>query len=507
METEGRKEVEVIIATLLCYIKLAQKEEFNGPLAIHDLIKTIKKLKKERKKNINDFFEQYLIIIENIINQLEDNAQELDNFALFQLKLVSFLNKYLEKQEILEQEASIILNLLKKVVEDIFGVNYLAILDKIGLLNCIKTNVNSPLLILKDIANIILNIHPNIFNENLNEFIILTNDNFLKYFDFSYPETSNFKDFGNIFTQINNNLTIFEKMKIYKEKTRYVFFIEFKNQQQFLNIINKVLSNMNEKVLLNLEKEPDDNDFLKQKIKYLLTKNKTNKKNMETVEKELINKKQELNEVKKELDFTKNKLKDLEKEFSEKEEKILSLKQINDTLTEEFEDIYKKLEISDKKHCNHLHRKSCGRIEEYFFNAIETSAKNEIINQLNNKTNQKLKIDLIIDEIKRQFPYLLSNLEKNGINIPLLLKYVNKFRKENNAEVHDFSKINQETLIKTLQNYFKNDNFDFSKILKYMFINFKYLLDYSFDPKFETDENLYDYFNKKEMELNAQHDE
>lgn len=518
METEQRKKSEVIVATLLCYIKLAQKEKLKEPLTLSNLIKIIKRLKRERKKNSNNFLEEYLVLIEIIIDQLKDDSKELDNFALFQIKLVSFLslwlNEFAEKQEILVNDANNILNILYKTVDAVCGLNYIGVLDKIGLLNYKGTNVKmyNPILLLKDAANIILNIHPNIFTQNLNEFIMLTKDDFMKYFNFSYPDTSNFETYPIIFNEIYNNLIIFEKMKLYKEKTRYQFFIEFKNQKQFLNNINMVLSNMHEKNLLNLEKEPDDVDFLKQKIKNLLEKNKIHKKNMENVQKELIKKKEELNVAENELNYTKNKLQNLEnkyqnleKEFSTKEEEILSLKKMNDTLSEEFEDVYKSLENSEERHANHLHRESCKRIEDYFFNTIEKTTKSKIINELDNKTNKMPKIDLIINAIEYQFPSFLSNLKKNGINIIVLLKYVNKFRKENNAEVHDWSKISQETLITTLEKYFKKDNFEFSKCLQYIFANFKYLSDYSFNPQYDIYDNLYDYFIEKEKK--AQQDD
>ena len=258
METEQRKECEVIVATLLCYIKLSQKEKSKAPLTLSNLIKIIKRLKRERKKNSNNFLEEYLVLIEIIIDQLKDDSKELDNFAFFQIKLVSFLslwlNEFAEKQEILVNDANNILNILYKTVDAVCGLNYIGVLDKIGLLNYKGTNVKmyNPILLLKDAANIILNIHPNIFTQNLNEFIMLTKDDFMEYFNFSYPDTSNFETYPIIFNEIYNNLIIFEKMKLYKEKTRYQFFIEFKNQKQFLNKINMVLSNMHEKNLLNL---------------------------------------------------------------------------------------------------------------------------------------------------------------------------------------------------------------------------------------------------------------
>ena len=81
-----------------------QKTKSNAPFTQLDFIKIINRLKRERKKIIIIFFEQYLNLIEKIIVQLNHDAIDLDNFSLLQIRLVSFLslwlNEFEEKQKI-----------------------------------------------------------------------------------------------------------------------------------------------------------------------------------------------------------------------------------------------------------------------------------------------------------------------------------------------------------------------------------------------------------------------
>ena len=87
-------------------------------------------------------------------------------------------------------------------------------------------------------------------------------------------------------------------MKKYEKKSRYEYFIEFKEKNNYLQSINLILSKNKKLNFSSLNEEPDDIEFLKEKIEYLIIKGKETEQKIKDMEEQ-----------------TKLKIKDMEKDF------------------------------------------------------------------------------------------------------------------------------------------------------------------------------------------------
>lgn len=150
------------------------------------------------------------------------------------------------------------------------------------------------------------------------------------------------------------------------------------------------------------------------------------------------------------------------------------------------------------KFSNHLHRDICGKIENYFYYIISPNGREEIDKALENKEDSK--INLYYNRISNEYPHLFGKIKNEGIDWYNFLCKINIFRKENNMESHDTSKVNYETLVKTLNYYFDN-SFNFEKSLNYMINNFEEFREYIFVDKYELNANLCDVFKKMEGDI------
>jgi hypothetical protein len=157
------------------------------------------------------------------------------------------------------------------------------------------------------------------------------------------------------------------------------------------------------------------------------------------------------------------------------------------------------LNEAEKKINNYSHRKACKKIEDYFYQILTPKGKDYVNESLKNKKYKK--IDLYFDKLREDYPHLFK---EGNIDWYSFLIKVNNFRINNNDEIHDKAKVNYESLVKTLNSYYIDENINFDKPLGFMCTYFDEFKNYLFDEKYILDNNLYKSFVKKEeMARNA----
>ena len=273
-------------------------------------------------------------------------------------------------------------------------------------------------------------------------------------------------------------------MEKYNEKSRLNFFNEFKGQDEYLSTINFLLSKMKKEKIYNLDNIYDDINLVIENNHLLLKKN-------EELNKKLNTKIQEAEDM----EF---KAKQFQTQLSKLKSELNECQKINTDISKELFDTNILLNKEKNKLSNHLHRDICGKIENYFYYIISPNGREEIDKALENKEDSK--INLYYNRISNEYPHLFQKIKNEGIDWYNFLCKINIFRKENNKECHDTSKVNYETLVKTLNYYFDN-SFNFEKSLNYMINNFEEFREYIFVDKFKLNANLCDVFKKMEGDI------
>lgn len=481
----------------------------NKPSDLISGINKIKKMKKKRKKLANEFNEGFCLIVENIVEnfKVEDTKKLiLDNYAIAQLNFCAFLVPYINKEKI---DKDSIYNPILHIIETEYGNDFINILKLINEFNEDVTTSNncSPNDIIKNASVLINNFFPEKFNDSINIFNLNNYDVMKKYninLEKIKPEKK--ENFKKIFNTIYKTIDVFIRIKN-RIISRYDFFNIFKgeDEKEYLPIINHFLKNIKLKELKSLSIDTDDTDLLKERISILIKEKEKNKEENEKLISELdeqINKnyelKNEITNLKEELEKCEKSREQILNNLSSKKAQIKTLEENYNIISNELIDLNQKLlEAQDSIKYYH-HRDCCKRIEDYFYNIISPNNREKIEKELN-LNNEKKKIDLLIEKIKEEYSKYLSNLLKNGIDLVSFLKDINNFRKKINIQLHDKYKTNKETLIETLTKYY-NDKINFKNTLSYMYKNFVNFVEYSFDPDYIFEINLYDSFESKRKE-------
>ena len=116
-------------------------------------------------------------------------------------------------------------------------------------------------------------------------------------------------------------------MEKYQEKRRFDFFTEFRNQKDYLEAINFILSKMNKKPLSNLSDEKQDINLILEHNNDLVKENKEFQETSEKLLKDLETKKNYVNDLKKNIN-------DLEVDLNNKINEVKKLKNKNKVLTD-----------------------------------------------------------------------------------------------------------------------------------------------------------------------------
>lgn len=492
-------------------IKIREEELIHLIFQVKDNMKN-----KSRQKLKYKFHKIYCNLIESVVSNFENKDLDnyvLDNYGIAQISLCSIVvaqwiktkdEVQLDKKEINKVFAIIIKFILKE-----YGEDFLELLEIIDLYNCKEIE---EILIPKDAilkaSFIIKNIHPNILNGSINTFMLKNENKYEKFKINSLWITRLEKN--SFIKEYKKNiaiLTIIKRMEKYKVINRLFFFKEFHNEKEYLPSINLVLSGLKKKPLIDLNNEKNDIDLVLEKNDYLIEKNKelSNKCTKSLTElnikiKEADELKAKADELKAEIDEIGTKAEKLKKELSEKKQEIKDMIQLNNEITTQILEINVLLNEEETKIKNHLHREVCWKIENYFYNIISPLGREEINKQLKKDKNQKTKINVYIEKIDEEYPKYFKKIKKEeGIDCSAFLYKINSFRKKNNAECNDNSKVNYNTTIETLNNYFDN-TFDFKKYFEYMFNNFDQFKNYIFNENYQLGEDLYKVFEKKEQD-------
>ena len=495
-------------ALLLC-LKIYLKMHFLE-IKKNDLVSLLFQVKenmaKEKPKKLKIAFHQiFCELIENIVSNFKNedlNVGIIDNYGLAQLSLCSMCTQWITTKEevhIDKKEIARIFFSINNFVKREFGDSFFKLIKFIELydLDNVKLIISPKDAIIK--ARIIIkNIHPNEFRSSLNSFIL---KNYEKYEQLGLTSLEiapvEKKQFIKNVEKILNLLLVAQRMEKYREKSRLDFFNEFKGKNEFLPHINFMLSKMNKIPLLNLNNENQDIDLVIQKNDYLI---KENKELSEENTKTLLDLDIKIEEAKdlysKLLEFQ-TKVKELQKELLNKKDVIKKIKENIDNLSNKSLEVNLALNNSKDKINYHLHREVCLKIENYFYNIISPEGRKEIDIDLQDKN--KLKIDIFIEKINEEYPKYFSEIEKEGIDYATFLYKINTFRKKNNSECHDKTKINYDSTIKTLNKYFDN-SFDFKKHFDFMAKNFVGFKDFIFDfeGNYAPEIDLYITFQQKE---------
>ena len=215
-------------------------------------------------------------------------------------------------------------------IEIQYGNPYFDILETLSLYRKKESEAILYLELMDSAYNIIIHFHPKKLEDALNLYILKENDSYIIHnFEFK-TDPSNLKLLKCSLEKANKDLIIFAKMKKYKKKSRYEYFIEFQNKNEYLENINTLLSKNNKTKLSSLNIEPDDIEFLKEKVKYLMIKHHKNENELKSIQ---------------------NKIKVLETE--------------NKLLTNLLNDTYVKLESHERKEQNYKIRQVCERLQNY----------------------------------------------------------------------------------------------------------------------------------------------
>ena len=276
-----------IVNTLISYIQGSNNQKYSGSQNLLDLIHQVKK-KKEKQINKYPVLEKYLTLIENIVALIDDdslNKSIIDDYCLVQLWLANYLSETLRLyiNSIPPKNLDTNLENIIKYIEIQYEKPYFDILDTLSLYRKKESEASSYLELMDNAYNIIIHFHPKKLEDTLNLYILNENDSYtLNNFDFKI-NPSNLRLLKSSIEKANKDLIIFAKMKKYKKKSRYEYFMEFHDKNEYLENINILLSKNNKIKFSSLNIEPDDAEFLKEKVEYLMKKNHKNEKKIKNI--------------------------------------------------------------------------------------------------------------------------------------------------------------------------------------------------------------------------------
>ena len=494
----------------------------NSPNDLISGIYEIKKIKKIRKKLMNDFNKEFCLLIENIIDNFKEedlNNLILDNYAIMQLFLCIVFLPYIkkEKTDIEEVVYYIFTPLIYKIKKE-YGNDFYNILKMLNIFNEEIIKKNKPEIndIILNASSLIKNIYPEKFNDTINIFCLNNFKQIKKYnVDFEQIKPKEKKNFQKIFNNIYKTLYVFKRIIKNNITTRYDFFNEFRglNEKEYLSTINQFLKNLRLRELNNLYDDSEDNYLLKEKISYLINENEKKKEENKNLiidlnkqinentelKQQIINLKEEIKKKDIELINLIKKNENKTNNLYSKNNEIKVLKDSCEILSNQLIDSNQKLLDAQDLIKYYHHRDSCKRIENYFYNIISPDNRKEIENELKSKDRKKKRIDLIIEKISEEYHKYLTDLVQKGIDLVSILKDINYFRKKINNEIHDKYKTNKESLINTLTKYY-NNKINFTNPLNYMYNNFEKFVEYSFDPDYKLNIDLYNAFELRRKE-------
>ena len=475
---------------------------------------------KSKKDLKNEFHSRYCNLIENVVSYFQEKdlvCHILDNYGLAQLSLCNIVVQWITtKGEVIisKKEIDRIFSILFKYIKREYGEKFFELADSIGLYKKDEIKeIKSPLPAISNASIIIKNFHPNELNSSINAFILKDYQKYENYdIDYLKIVPCEKKLFIEQYLTVLNRLSIIDRMEKYVDKSRLDFFMEFKGDNSCLKEINLILTSMNKKPLINLDNEFQDIDLVIEKNNYLLKENENlSNKNRET----LLNLDQKIKEseklkeecekfkdvcekLKAEADILKGKAENLGNTLSEKKKEIKKMEKTNNDISTQLFSINVLLNQSNTKINNHLHRKICRKVEDYFYYIVSPKEREKIDKEL--KDTKKSKISIYIKSIEEEYPKYFKKIKNEGIDYSGFLYRINNFRKENNAECHDKEKVNYNSIIKTLNNYFE-DSFDFKKHFDFMAKNFMKFQACLFDEKEILGEDVCDSFQKMENEV------
>ena len=462
------------------------------------LIKQVKtEMKKSPKKKLDiEFHEIFCELVENVVLNFSDDDLSnhvIDNYSLAQISLCSIVVQWittkgevvLEKKEI-NKVFEIIYNFIKKE----YGQEFFELIKIMGLYDHNKLKeLISPKEAISNASIIIKNVHPSYLNGSVNAFILGNYEKYKKYgissLDIILEEKSLFKK---NYIKILNIIIIAQKMEKYQEKRRFDFFTEFRNQKDYLEAINFILSKMNKKPLSNLSDEKEDINLILEHNNDLVKENKEFQETSEKLLKDLETKKNYVNDLKKNIN-------DLEVDLNNKIDEIKKLKNKNKVLTDQLLEVNVSLNQAEKKIESHLPREVCSKIENYFYNILGPTSRQQVDKELEDKN--KFKIDVYISKINEEYPKYFTKIKNEGIDYINFLYYINTYILKNNEECHYKTKVNPITIIDILNDYF-DKKFDFKKPLEFMYDNFEEFKVYIFSDRYQLNNNLFNIFKKIE---------
>ena len=330
---------EALFLCLELYLKAYSIEIKKKELVslIHKVKDNFKKKSKQKIKQKHK--ERFCQLIEKIVINFEDedlNNGILDNYGIFQLYLSSIISNLAKENEDKKINKKLIesyFNVINNFIQKKYGEEYLKLLEIIGLLkiNDLKDiNITSPINAIYKASIIIQNMHPNELNKSVSAYILNDYKKFENY-NINFPQINPCKLdlFKEDLKHLNKLFTVINRMEKYPDKNRYNFFIEFKNQNEFLESINIILCGMNKTKLINLNDEMQDVELTKEFINLLQEKNKElsneNKKlkcDLEIKTNEANNSKNELSSMEDIITDLQKKITGLELDLSKKNEEL-----------------------------------------------------------------------------------------------------------------------------------------------------------------------------------------
>ena len=183
--------------------------------------------------------------------------------------------------------------------------------------------------------------------------------------------------------------------------------------------------------------------------------------------------------------------------LSNKKDQIKEINEINNSISTELINVNIALNEANTTIKNHLHREICLKVEDYFYYIVSPSGREKIDKELKDQNEDK--ISIYLRNIESEYPKYFSKIKDEGIDYSSFLYKINLFRKENNEECHDKTKVNYNSMILTL-NYYYDNKFDFKKHFDFMENNFTQFKDYILDKEENPGNKICEFFKKKEID-------
>ena len=434
--------------------------------AINNLNAKSQKTLKLKKETI-DFKEAIEIILKSI--------KEKGNIAfynIYKLNCLYFLFRYINSITDLEGNE---ISIADNIEECICDVNsYYGILSLLGE---IEPDKDSKKIKIKNYYNKIKYLDPILFKNRINSFFLFKSIEHEQYkINLPKIENCNLEDFNALAKNMNyihTALKILRESEDFQIQERFYYFKKYQNKDDiFLEIINKILE-IKKKPLLDTLKD-NSLDIIEEEIQYyktllskkseeydeLLKNINENEKEMENMNTENESIKLENKKLKEKIDILNDKNKSMADKLTKIKEEIENKVNDNKSLLSQISSLENELEKEKNKIKGIQCRDVNSKIIEYFYFSVPEI---ERINKEKEKEKDKKvisgkeKIELIINNMKSNFPYYYKYISNNNVNLNNILLSLIKHNLKFNYNEHKnlnkdiFLKANSEIISNSLE--------------------------------------------------------